>query len=86
MVATAVKGDECQMPVHANVVNLRDASGRDEATDATGTMTCENAANIIAGMRGHSDDEDAVRQQLGCITHGPCNVKNVQVLQVLEME
>jgi hypothetical protein len=50
------------------------------------TMSCENAASIIAGMRGHSDDDAAVRKELGCASGQTCEVQNVRVLQVMEME
>ena len=50
------------------------------------TMSCENAASIIAGMRGHNEDDEAVRKELGCASRQTCEVKNVHVLQVMEME
>jgi hypothetical protein len=50
------------------------------------TMSCESAANIIAGMRGHSDDDIQVRAQLGCQGNENCNVKNMKVFQVMEMD
>lgn len=48
-------------------------------------MSCETAASIISSMRGHEDGEK-IRWQLGCESHDPCRVKNVKVLQVMEME
>jgi hypothetical protein len=50
------------------------------------SMSCENAASIIASMRGHSEDEETVRKKLGCASLQTCKVKNVEVLQVMEME
>jgi hypothetical protein len=49
------------------------------------TMSCENAANIIAGMRGTREDA-LVKMQLGCHGAEECNVKNVKVFQVMEMD
>ncbi|KAF2475104.1 uncharacterized protein BDR25DRAFT_279040 [Lindgomyces ingoldianus] len=48
-------------------------------------MSCETAAIIIAGMRGHGDEEQA-RLELGCSRGRQCNVKNIKVLQVMERE
>jgi hypothetical protein len=48
-------------------------------------MSCEAAALIIAGMGGIWD-EGQVRSQLGCNGDEECNVKNMQVLQVLDMD
>lgn len=48
-------------------------------------MSCETAANIIAGMRGHGDHA-TVREELGCCdSDKTCSVRNVRVLQVMEM-
>ena len=54
--------------------------------EAANSMSCENAASIIAGMRGHNEDEDVVRLRLGCGSNQTCKVKNVQVFQVMEMD
>lgn len=48
-------------------------------------MSCETAASIISGMRGNGDREQA-RSQLGCEGGEHCNVKNIKVLQVMEMD
>lgn len=48
-------------------------------------MSCETAASIISGMRGNLDRERA-RYQLGCEGGEHCNVKNIKVLQVMEMD
>lgn len=56
----------------------------EQRTDSS--MSCENAASIIAGMRGHNEDEELVRFKLGCASSQTCKVKNVQVLQVMEEE
>lgn len=45
-------------------------------------MSCETAANIIAGMRGNGDKIRA-RRELGCDGEMQCNVKNIMVLQAL---
>jgi hypothetical protein len=52
--------------------------------DAMLVMSCETAASIISGMLGSGDREQA-RSQLGCVGHEHCNVKNMKVLQVMEM-
>lgn len=57
-----------------------------EEPEDRNSMSCENAASIIASMRGHSEDEEAVRKKLGCASLQTCKVKNVEVLQVMEME
>lgn len=61
-------------------------AGEDHDQKTGSTMSCENAASIIAGMRGHSEDEEVVRMELGCASNRTCKVKNVRVLQVMEME
>ena len=48
-------------------------------------MSCETAASIISGMRGSGDREQA-RSQLGCKGGEHCNVKNVKVFQVMDMD
>jgi hypothetical protein len=48
-------------------------------------MSCEIAASIISGMRGNGDPERA-RLQLGCEGGEHCNVKNIKVLQIMEMD
>lgn len=46
-------------------------------------MSCEMAASIIIGMHGDGD-VDVVRARLGCNLNQDCNVKNVDVMRVLE--
>lgn len=48
-------------------------------------MSCEAAASIISSMRGDSSREQA-RLQLGCKSREYCNVKNMKVLQVMDMD
>lgn len=47
-------------------------------------MSCEAAASIVAGMRIHGD-KHKVLQQLGCEQGNRCNVKNVDVLGMIQM-
>lgn len=44
---------------------------------------CDNAARIIASMRGH-DDSEAVRSELGCSFDDICVVKNVTIFQLVD--
>ena len=55
------------------------------ADDSVLEMSCETAASIISGMRGNGDREQA-RSQLGCEGSEQCSVRNVKVLQVMEMD
>jgi hypothetical protein len=48
-------------------------------------MSCEAAASIIAGMRGIAD-KSLARSELGCQGEAKCSVKNIKVLQVMEMD
>jgi hypothetical protein len=45
--------------------------------------SCEIAANIIAGMRGHGDEEEA-RAELGCSPDSSCVVGNMTVFELLD--
>jgi hypothetical protein len=47
--------------------------------------TCEAAANIIASMRGHGDQE-AAREELGCCLDEHCMVENVKIFQLIDRE
>jgi hypothetical protein len=47
-------------------------------------MPCESAATIIASMR-RNGDKDYALSKLGCNENTQCNVKNIKVLQVMEM-
>lgn len=47
-------------------------------------MSCETAASIILDMHGNGDREQA-RSQLGCEGRRHCNVKNINVLEIIEM-
>ena len=50
------------------------------------SMSCEKAASIIAELRGHIEDKDVVRKELGCADNRSCSVKNIKVFQVMERE
>jgi hypothetical protein len=60
-------------------------SGSFTVDDSMLEMSCETAASIISSMRGNGDQQQA-RSQLGCKSREYCNVKNMKVLQVMEME
>jgi hypothetical protein len=45
--------------------------------------SCEDAANIIASMRGHADKEQ-VRDELGCSGREQCQVKNTTLFHVMD--
>jgi hypothetical protein len=45
--------------------------------------SCEDAARIIASMRGHEQPE-MVRPELGCNATGSCMVKNITILQMVD--
>jgi hypothetical protein len=59
---------------------------QDQSTeDETESMSCEAAASIIAGIRGHGDEELALIE-LGCEQDVNCQIKNIQVLQVMGID
>lgn len=65
-------------------------SSRDDSRETTSDermleMPCETAAEIIAGMRG-CGDMSLARYKLGCVPEKQCKVKNVDVLQILELD
>lgn len=45
--------------------------------------TCEAAASIIAGMRGH-DDTEKVLAELGCTSNQSCAVKNMTIFELTD--
>jgi hypothetical protein len=45
--------------------------------------SCEDAARIIASMRGHEQPE-MVWPELGCNATGSCTVKNITILQMVD--
>ncbi|KAE9966363.1 hypothetical protein BLS_007056 [Venturia inaequalis] len=45
--------------------------------------SCEDAASIIASMRGHADREQ-VREELGCGAKRDCAVKNTTLFQLMD--
>jgi hypothetical protein len=46
-------------------------------------ISCLDAAEIIAGMRGHDDPEE-VWPELGCNSSGTCMVKNTAIFQIMD--
>jgi hypothetical protein len=58
-----------------------DASNHPRQTDVT---PCEEAAQIIASMRGHEDAE-AVWPELGCSLNKKCTVTNMTIFQLSDM-
>lgn len=50
------------------------------------TISCERAASIIAGMRGHYDnDNEKIRAELGCSSNGmSCTVENMRVFYAMD--
>lgn len=59
-----------------------DVSHHPRQTDVT---PCEEAAQIIASMRGHEDAE-AVWPELGCSSDTRCSVKNMTIFQLGDVE
>ena len=45
--------------------------------------SCENAARIIASMRGHEDPEE-FWPALGCCDTNKCMVKNIKIFQLAD--
>lgn len=85
------QGDRCQSNVSASASAYSeiqmlpnrhacsyDASDHPRQTDVT---PCEEAAQIIASMRGH-EDTDAVWSELGCSSKASCTVKNMTIFQL----
>ncbi|KAK2733667.1 hypothetical protein FQN57_002064 [Myotisia sp. PD_48] len=48
------------------------------------STSCEEAARIIASMRGDYNDE-SVRAELGCSTNGSCRVENMKIFSILDI-
>ena len=57
-------------------------AGSDDMTSAM-TMSCTDAAKIVAQMQGHGDS-DMAKAALGCGSQGECVVKNTALFQILE--
>jgi hypothetical protein len=53
------------------------------ATKGADETSCEDAARIIASMRGHEDPE-GVWPELGCSTTRSCTVKNITIFQMVD--
>lgn len=45
------------------------------------SISCEEAATIIAGLRMRNAEE--AREELGCAPQGPCHIKNIALLQLM---
>jgi len=63
----------------------RDSQTRAQCSHAgkDNTKPCEEAAGIIANMRGHNNTE-AARAELGCVSGSSCVVKNITIFQALD--
>ncbi|OAA68216.1 hypothetical protein SPI_00411 [Niveomyces insectorum RCEF 264] len=46
--------------------------------------SCETAAGILLGLRGHGDDSAQVRAAMGCVGTGDCLVPNTRLFQLME--
>ena len=46
---------------------------------------CEEAAHIIASMRGH-EDADSVKTELGCSSSQKCSIKNMTIFQLGDVD
>jgi hypothetical protein len=62
-----------------------DQNGQDRVHSfgARDEISCLDAAEIIAGMRGHDDPEE-VWPELGCNSSGTCMVKNIAMFQIMD--
>lgn len=67
--------------------HLRDSCATSEkATDSwAGETPCEEAARIIASLRGQNTQSD-VWSELGCGTSQSCRVKNLSVFELMDMQ
>jgi hypothetical protein len=59
------------------------ASKEEHSLRSLHETSCEDAASIIASMRGHADREQ-VREELGCGSKRDCNVKNTTLFQLMD--
>ncbi|KIW92343.1 uncharacterized protein Z519_07327 [Cladophialophora bantiana CBS 173.52] len=73
--------------VHPTNKRLRGFSAPSEQRPGTsgGETSCEEAARIIASLRGQNTCED-VWNELGCGTNQTCKVKNLSVFELLDKE
>ncbi|EXJ74499.1 uncharacterized protein A1O5_02795 [Cladophialophora psammophila CBS 110553] len=73
--------------VHPTNKRLRGSSAPSEQRPGTsgGETSCEEAARIIASLRGQNTSED-VWNELGCGTNQTCKVKNLSVFELLDKE
>jgi hypothetical protein len=56
---------------------------KDDSVRSPHETSCEDAASIIASMRGHADREQ-IRDELGCGAKKDCNVKNTTLFQLMD--
>lgn len=59
----------------------RPPSSSKKSKESADETDCENAARIIATMRGHGDHE-SIRPELGCSVEKNCMVKNDRIMQM----
>lgn len=59
------------------------SSTEDNLMRSPNETSCEDAASIIASMRGHTN-RDQVREELGCGAKRDCNVKNTTLFQLMD--
>lgn len=72
---------EDELPATSSVTtDLAEACTSDQSKSAD-EMDCEDAARIIARMRGHENHE-SLRPELGCAADRTCMVKNMRILQM----
>ena len=69
--------------VTSNAVSGTLYAGSQSNPASADETSCENAARIIASMRGHEDSQ-ALRPELGCTETNTCMVKNMIVFQLAD--
>jgi hypothetical protein len=67
----------------ASCMQMSPAPPNGQGSRNTNTTSCEDAARIIARMRGHYNEED-VRAELGCSTNKHCTVENITIFSESE--
>ena len=64
---------------------IPDPSSKQTQTTYAGETSCEEAASIIASLRGHHNDApDEVWSELGCGSRQSCRVKNLSVFELMD--
>lgn len=71
------------LPSEASTCRRMSTSEKGETIRSPHETSCEDAASIIASMRGHADREQ-VREELGCGTIRDCAVKNTTLFQLMD--